>query len=408
MNDIPEVSTFLHNSKNIPYPGRLASIDVINSSCRHSLSVLRKIGVNEELRISPTKIGRTGPSIPAGTILTEYVLGVKKAFEGLGLSPLDRNPEATLVECPVLYYNGMVRTFNGIPDFEHINKTDHTILTEMKKEYKKEKLHKIAKWDNKGVIQNAFIMSKDKDIEKKRPICPSFASPLRFAGRFVVQCLNCFFRNFKGKNFNLSYGKELKEDLNNINRRIEQDELQVIAQTFDIKEMFSQIPHEEVQDAVHWIIGEFKNKGKHWIRYKTRGKGATFCKSAQEKGWKSIRLNDIDKLVNFILKNVVFKSVGTVLKQNKGVPMGGQASPPLANLVCMFSENKFLKSLGKDERFIHGKRYFYEHSPVSSFCSECRDDRSGLFLEAIVALHGPSLVLPMLCPCLDTCVPIPN
>ncbi|GBG88136.1 hypothetical protein CBR_g46625, partial [Chara braunii] len=104
----------------------------------------------------------------------------------------------------------------------------------------------------------------------------------------------------------------------------------------------------------------------------------------------------------------------TTVLQKKGTQGGGGGGGGGKRLCSRVTTNR---EDGNHEAMAHrplrllcGLRnlYFYEHSPVSSFCSECRDDRSGLFLEAIVALHGPSLVLPMLCPCLDTCVPIPN
>ena len=56
----------------------------------------------------------------------------------------------------------------------------------------------------------------------------------------------------------------------------------------------------------------------------------------------TIRLNEIKTLLRFDISNSIFTLGGEVFRQVKGIPMGSPASPPLSNLICMYSETPFL------------------------------------------------------------------
>ncbi|GBG76749.1 hypothetical protein CBR_g22965 [Chara braunii] len=105
------------------------------------------------------------------------VYRVKKLLEEFVLTPLDRNPGATLVLCPKLYFEAMMNLFVLLPGYSIITETEATIHTRMRADAKSLDLQQFIRWDSKGKIGEAYVMPKHKDLSRYRPICPTFFEP---------------------------------------------------------------------------------------------------------------------------------------------------------------------------------------------------------------------------------------
>ena len=57
------------------------------------------------------------------------------------------------------------------------------------------------------------------------------------------------------------------------------------------------------------------------------------------------------KAISFVLHNTFVAFAGFVLKQSKGIPMGGSCSSPTADLYLSFKEYTYMKTLLRDKRF---------------------------------------------------------
>ncbi|GBG72657.1 hypothetical protein CBR_g12230 [Chara braunii] len=77
--------------------------------------------------------------------------------------------------------------------------------------YDELKLTRIAKWDMNGELLHAYIITKDKDKRKKRPIVPSYGSPFRAASGILSTSLNFLIKKTRVPHFNLQSIENLKK-----------------------------------------------------------------------------------------------------------------------------------------------------------------------------------------------------
>ena len=123
----------------------------------------------------------------------------------------------------------------------------------------------------------------------------------------------------------------------------------------DIKEMYSNLPHEEIKKAVNWVIACYQRTIKEEnISIKLRGKIETTTGEFKGKisgQFKQLSIKEIREITMYDLENAYLR-VGTfVLQQCKGIPMGSPLSPMLAILYCARIESYFLNTLTTNIRF---------------------------------------------------------
>jgi hypothetical protein len=127
--------------------------------------------------------------------------------------------------------------------------------------------------------------------------------------------------------------------------------------TGDFSEMYTNIPHEDLRDQIHWscsVAWEYESsEGKETrIRVK-RSRNNTF-----EAEWRTARmfapdsdeswhltLDDVIRLVRFLVDNTFVCNGGRVRRQTVGLPMGTNCAPPLANLYLFAYEARFIDRL---------------------------------------------------------------
>ncbi|GBG86819.1 hypothetical protein CBR_g42102 [Chara braunii] len=364
---IEGVHPFLHDAKNVSFIGTFTAKEALNYACNIALDVVRQCGaLKGDLRIDWQGVCKLGVKMEVGCVYSEYVCGVRQTLDGLVMSPLDRNISEMWVECLVLYQQGLRRMYLENECYEVICKDRWAVLSEMRERYKEMQFKALEKWDKSEGLQHAYILTKENDKNKKRHIVPSFDSPFRAASGLLSASLNFLIKRIKVPHFNLRSISHLKDAVNKVNK-CGQDGLDFVVRTYDIKEMFTQLPDDHISRAVDWIVGLFHDNGIRWIRLNLRSKAATFGKSHGEAGWRSLRLSRLCLLTQFQLENTFFLVSGSIQRQTRGIPMGGRTSPPLACVMCMFAEYTYLSSLGSDSRLVMGKRYVDDLLIVSFF-----------------------------------------
>ncbi|GBG74078.1 hypothetical protein CBR_g17789 [Chara braunii] len=267
LSEINNIHPFLFNAKNVPFPGSMDSRKMVVRACNDALDGLRSAGLMmEEMRVEWLAITRRGEVRHVDCVLSEYVTGVGRSLDGLVLSPLDRNTSETWVECPILYETGLQKMYLCNENYETVFTPPNVLLSNCKAAYESVGLCKLATWDRQGGLQFAYVISKEKDKLKKRLIVPSFASPFREASGLLSTALNGLIRRIKVPHFNLRTIGDLKGEVGRINEYGMKMGLDFEARTYDIKEMFTQLPHEEIMMAVQWVVDVFHEKEVKWIR----------------------------------------------------------------------------------------------------------------------------------------------
>ncbi|GBG84658.1 hypothetical protein CBR_g39034 [Chara braunii] len=221
------------------------------------------------------------------------------------------------------------------------------------------RLQRLGKWDVGGSFGQAYALPKHKDLFRWRPISPTFAEPSRLASSRVARALNTLlFALPKHSGFNLKAVMDFVPGLLETegNFRNLPGYVDLVSASFDIKDMFVSLPHDDVLNAVDWLIQVYLSKGYKGVRVAKRGKKAWLSVGGSRDDCISIPLEMILDMVRFDLCFTFIWSAGQLLKQVVGVPMGKSTSCPIACILCTFAEVTFLKGLGRDRRLVRGFR----------------------------------------------------
>ncbi|GBG71171.1 hypothetical protein CBR_g8473 [Chara braunii] len=287
------------------------------------------------------------------------VLDLKARLDGLVLTPLDRNPGVTLVICPALYYQGMFDLFIRNDGYVPIVGSESDGMAATRECLRKEGLLAFGKWDGKGHVGKAYALPKHKDLDRYRLICPTFSEPTARTGKAVAKGLNhLLFTLPQDLHFNLKALSSLTSRLEAVNRKCARQGSGVVltARSYDIKDMFSQLPHDEILQAVDWVIKWHKEKGRQFVRVNTRGRGSTFGLTTGQDHWRLLEFDDVFNFIRIDLKHTYTSALNVLLQQRIGIPMGKSTSPPLACILCAHAEHKFLCSLGTNRQRVFGVR----------------------------------------------------
>ncbi|GBG86226.1 hypothetical protein CBR_g41131 [Chara braunii] len=293
-------------------------------------------------------------------LTTREVEQVKAALKGLVVKPLDRNTGESMVICHKVYFEAMMDMFVRSEGYVVETRTEEVVRTQMKAEIKLHNLQLSVKWDGQGDFGDAYVLPKHKDLCRFRPICPTYSEPTIKAGRNMSRALNhMLFTLLRDWHFNLRYVSTVASRIDVFNRRLERwmkRGCELVSRSYDIKDMFSRLPHEEIVKSVEWLVDYHSSKARKFVRVNPRGKGSNYGHTTGDDHWKKIDLTQIVELVRFELKHTYTRATEVLLRQVVGIPMGKGTSPPLVCIMCAYAEYKFLRSMGDLCRDIFGLR----------------------------------------------------
>ncbi|GBG81245.1 hypothetical protein CBR_g31917 [Chara braunii] len=355
MDDVTCVPAFLKNSRNVT-SGDEVSGETIRASILQALrpwSKGRRIGVRDE-DLSRCIVRRRVESMRA--MKSDEVRMWSRTFENLLKVPFDRNPGATLLICPVLYMHACKLSFNWNLSFLPVQKPEAEIIEEMKRRYVEKGMTRIAGWANGGEIGQAYVMPKDKDLDRWRPISPASKDPARLAGARLGRAVRYMLSSTRNvEYFDLRATDDMRRRCEGIREEMKKVAVGMVARSYDVKDMFARLAHESVMDAVSWVIARHQHRKFVGVRVSKRGKLCMMAKNTRKsEGFVLLDFALIKEGVRFELDNTFVKSAGETLKQLLGIPMGRNSSPALACVVCARSEAVFMESLGRDRELIRG------------------------------------------------------
>ncbi|GBG93092.1 hypothetical protein CBR_g58777 [Chara braunii] len=237
---------------------------------------------------------------------------------------------------------------------------------------------RLGKWDAEGRLGNAYALPRHKDTGKYRPICPTYSEPSNGVCRKIARAVNkLLFSLPESGHFNLKSICELRPRLTGINQKMRRvgEHTNLLVGLYDIKDMFSKLPHDTIMHTLEWCLWWQERRGFRGVWVKHRGKGVVLSQKALVEGFQFVEFAMIHDFVQFELNECFTVAGGTILRQVIGIPMGKATSPPLACLMCVKAEWDFLISLGNDRRLIVGIRYVDDASAFVAYDSRKQESR---------------------------------
>ncbi|GBG91150.1 hypothetical protein CBR_g52031 [Chara braunii] len=138
----------------------------------------------------------------------------------------------------------------------------------------------------------------------------------------------------------------------------------VLLRSYDIKEMFTSLPHDAIIDVVDWLLQEWEVKGREKVSVSRRGKEVVMNQKSRGKGYVQLSFQLIREYVKFELNHTYTTCRGTLLMQIVGIPMGKNSSPLLTCIQCTKYETEFMRSLGKDGALVQGIRFMVDVTTI--------------------------------------------
>jgi hypothetical protein len=291
----------------------------------------------------------------------QHAIELKKTLPGLVISPLDRNIGAAFLQCHYAWSLQYKKLYMDDPHYERVQTPIADVKRELQESYHNERLHVYVPYDKKGDLNTAFMLPKNKaPTEKVRPILPNFDSPAKRITKsvaavlgFLITCRSVL------ESFNMTATKELPHMLENMNKQFARL-WNVSLFTFDVKNMYTELQHEDIDDALYHFLQLVRHrlKSTRFHIHKTRKKNHVFVgKNPGTRSYWSISFEVLHKVVMWELAHTYFWAGDCLLRQRIGLSMGGCCSPALAQILCIWGEHKMLSTLGADRRYIFGVRF---------------------------------------------------
>ncbi|GBG93123.1 hypothetical protein CBR_g59257 [Chara braunii] len=359
LSDLKEVPVFMKNSRNVTCSSKggaiRAIVQAIVEGTIHLGGKMEDVDIPAGGFMSKEVTGAPGQ----GTWDEEEVATWCKRFEGPVLAPVDRNQGDTAVICPIIYRHAFGKTFVWNCDNEDAREKEQDILLRARNEFEQASLHKIAAWKTDKRIGRAYVIPKDKDLGRWRPIAPTTGDPAGTAQRKVGRALHYLMKLFpKEQTFYLNSIQDLPAKQEAVKKRLTEIGCTgVEGRCYDIKDMFVKIPHDAVRRSVWQILVWYANKGWRQVKVSRTGRMCTLSKTRRATdGYVDIRFESIFAMVEYDLNNA-YVNCGQVMRRHiSGIPMGKCTSPIVATITCAMTEFNMLKGLASDRKLVGGWR----------------------------------------------------
>ncbi|GBG72271.1 hypothetical protein CBR_g11200 [Chara braunii] len=345
LSELADIDPMLMNAKNVPRCVKERRERNLKKEIEDGFTMWKQgRDTSVEVELKEVKLCMNGRGQVGGELELESVLKLKRRFEGLVFTSVDRNPGETCIMCPLLYYEGMQTMFLKNEGYVFDERSEDRFWDESYDEYVEAGLGQLGKWKMTGGTGKSYVIPKHKDLGSFQPIYPTFREPMNVTSKRMARALNLLLNTLPDKeHFNLQAVSGLAERLTKANKSFGQmgTDTRILAASYDVKDMFSRLPHREIITAVDWLVNWHRERGRKVVRVNPRGKGAVFdCKTKDS--WWAVSLQEIRGFVAFDLEHTVTVASGLMLRQTIGVPMGKSTSPPLACIMCAYAEWRFL------------------------------------------------------------------
>ncbi|GBG68375.1 hypothetical protein CBR_g2918 [Chara braunii] len=258
LQELDGVPELLGNAKNFPKPARgdrllslRKEVEVAFDSCPNIK------GQRVTCSMAELAVCVQDRSEVNGCLGQDVVREWGKALQGLVLTPLDRNPGVTMVMCPHLYFEGMMGLFIRSGGYSIVTDDASKVLLDMKDDLRDANLTDFARWNKKGSIGQAYVIPKQKDPNRFRPICPSFSEPTAKTSKAVAKALNHMLYTIPTDwHFNLKDVSQLAKKVEWCKHRMSRIAPEVVeSRSYDRKDMFSLLPHAEFDFLQSLVYG---------------------------------------------------------------------------------------------------------------------------------------------------------
>ena len=283
------------------------------------------------------------------------VIKFKRKYKGLVVCPLDKNTGCMFLCCPCYHRQQLQKTYTENKSYSKSKHKPSVILDRWETFYDK---HNYSKWfsyprrkaGDDSRLPSSYILPKNKDIKKARPITSYFNHPFKrvfnAAGRGLLHILE----STREEHFNMSNVSDLMNKVEKLNEKCTQEKSckrSCLCLNGDLANMYTSLDHTSIRKAVRWLLDCVRktSRRKEVSIPISKIEGKTHLGRTGDADSKRINFtfDELLEIVDFDLDNTYFKVGDTMLQQKVGIPMGSPLSPALAQIICAFYESNTIK-----------------------------------------------------------------
>lgn len=326
----------------------------------------------------PNLIGRTFyPGHYASEFYSSQINRCKDAVQGWVISPMDKNNNKFILQCPCLVRDNTLSVFihNRVnyklvsSDVDNTRSTSLSLLSSWHRIYHEHGWDRLHPWPSSFRFPNGYLLPKWKDIAlglkvfRNRPIVNCSLHPCRKIFHCTGKAILLALQRVNCQHFSLWKCQDAKTWISSLAEPTSLPfglDTRFLFGPGDIANCFDKLSHVYILDSLSWLFTTLYAqvrafKGRFHVNHLTDA--AHFGRAFDAMSSCEFSTDDAWNVVFFALKNCFFTVGVYLLKQFLGSPMGGQLSSALAQLVCIRGEHLTMSSLGLDSRFIAAKRY---------------------------------------------------
>jgi hypothetical protein len=285
---------------------------------------------------------------------------INSQLNGLVVLPLDRNINAAYLMCPTVFWSRFKATYWDSPCYTHLHTEEKFFVSKMRSSYMQHGFHKVVPMTAGGTLGSSYILPKNKNPAKSRPIVNTKGMPGRKMSSVVSAVLMLLIsKAVTFMHFNLSATKDLKHRLHEFSRYFTKfDDVSLFS--FDVNNMYSVLPHNSIMNALYQFLqlvrARLRTLSFHIYKFRKR-KAAMTGRSPGSSKFYTIKFHQLPSFVQWEMEFMVFVAGSQILQQTTCIAMGGCCSPAMAQILCMYCEIQWLQSLKADAKYVRGVRF---------------------------------------------------
>ena len=277
------------------------------------------------------------------------------------LVPVDKASNNFAIICKTFYIEVLKKELgvinkndiNGNAVYQPCSFTEEVFYKQQELENKQ--LGNVLEEDNKYVPLLYWTSKQHKNPYKFRFIagashCTNKTISLELS--LALRCIKNHFKNYCNvikKNNGLSYFWSIDNSMEFL-QKINDIDLADSVETYDFSTLYTNLPLCNIYDSLEkLIIKMFKNSGSSSILVNASRRKAFWSQNSSRTGYTVYTIDRLLDALKFVLFNTYVKFGDTIFKQILGIPMGGNASPFIADLYLAWNEYNYMYELGKSK-----------------------------------------------------------
>ena len=168
----------------------------------------------------------------------------------------------------------------------------------------------------------------------------------------ALKCIKTHFKNYCRvikKNIGLNFFWSIDNSIEFLEKTSGVDFADSI-ETFDFSTLYTNLPLGAIYHNLEkLIIKMFRNSGSNSILVNANRRKAFWSQNSRRAGYKEYTIGKLLDALKFVLYNTYVKFGDIIFKQIQGIPMGGNASPFIADLYLAWNEYCYMERLSKSK-----------------------------------------------------------